>query len=86
MLSRASICTRIVASCANTCLEASTKGRRGKTLPPTADDAEEKDNGFPTSDDCLMIFGGSAAYDSKCCQKVARREVYMAQPATPPFL
>ena len=33
-----------------------------------------------------MIFGGSAAYDSKCRQKVARREVYTAQPATPPFL
>ena len=25
-------------------------------------------------------------YDSKCHQKVARRDVYMAQPATPPFL
>jgi len=33
-----------------------------------------------------MIFGGSAAYDSKCRQKVARCEVYMAEPATPPFL
>ena len=34
----------------------------------------------------LMIFGGSAAYDSKRRQKVARREVYMAEPATPAFL
>ena len=33
-----------------------------------------------------MIFGGSAAYDSKRHQKVARHEVYMAEPATPPFL
>ena len=33
-----------------------------------------------------MIFGGSAAYDSKCHQKVVRHEVYPAQPATPPFL
>ena len=33
-----------------------------------------------------MIFGGSTAYDSKRRQKVARREVYTAQPATPPFL
>jgi len=33
-----------------------------------------------------MIFGGSAAYDSKRRQKVARREVYTAQQATPPFL
>ena len=33
-----------------------------------------------------MIFGGSAAYDSKHRQKVTRREVYMAQSATPSFL
>ena len=33
-----------------------------------------------------MIFGGSTAYDSKHRQKVTRREVYMAQPATSPFL
>ena len=33
-----------------------------------------------------MIFRGSAAYDSKRSQKVARHEVYTAQPATPPFL
>ena len=50
------------------------------------DDTEEKDDGFPTLNGCLMIFGGSAAYDSKHRQKVARREVYTAQPATPPFL
>ena len=37
-------------------------------------------------DGCLMIFEGLAAYDSKCHQKVAHREIYMAQPATPPFL
>ena len=34
----------------------------------------------------LMIFGGSAAYDSKHRQKVTCHEVYTAQPATPPFL
>jgi len=50
------------------------------------DDAEEKDDGFPMPYGCLMIFRGSATYDSKRHQKVARREVYMAQPATPPFL
>ena len=33
-----------------------------------------------------MIFRGSVAYDSKRHQKVARRKVNMAQPATPPFL
>ena len=64
----------------------SNKGEQGKDPPPTVDDAEEKDDKFPMPDGCLMIFGGSAAYDSKRRQKVARREVYTAQPATPPFL
>ena len=50
------------------------------------DDAEEKDNSFLTPNDCLMIFRGSAAYDSKRRQKVARHEVYTTKPATPPFL
>ena len=44
------------------------------------------DGGFQTSDGYLMIFGGSASYDSKCCQKLACREVYTAEPATPIFL
>jgi hypothetical protein len=43
----------------------SNKGEHGKDPDPTADDAEEKDDGFPTSHGCLMIFGGSEAYDSK---------------------
>jgi len=64
----------------------SNKGEQGKDPAPTADDAEEKYDVFPMLDGCLMIFGGSAAYDSKCRQKVARREVYTAEPATPPFL
>ena len=64
----------------------SNKGELGKDSAPTTDNAEEKDDGFPTLDGCLMIFGGSASYDSKRHQKVARREVYTAQPATPPFL
>ena len=50
------------------------------------DDTEEKDNGIPMSDCCLMIFGGSTAYDSKHRQKVTRREVYTTEPVTPPFL
>ena len=62
------------------------KGEHGKDLDPTTDDTEGKDGGFPTPNGCLMIFGGSVAYDSKHRQKVACREVYMAQPATPPFL
>ena len=64
----------------------SNKGEQGKDPPPTTDNAEEKDDSFPTLDGCLMIFGGLVAYDSKCHQKVARHKVYMAQPATPPFL
>ena len=44
----------------------SNKGEHGKDLDPTTDDTEGKDGGFPTPDDYLMIFGGSAAYDSKC--------------------
>ena len=43
----------------------SNKGEHGKDPNPAMDDAEEKDDGFPTPDDCLMIFGGSVAYDSK---------------------
>ena len=33
-----------------------------------------------------MIFEGSVAYDSKHRQKIARRKVYTAEPATPTFL
>ena len=62
------------------------KGSTEKDPTPTTDDAEEKDDCFLMSDGCLMIFGGSAAYDSKHRQKVTRREVYKSQPATPPFL
>jgi len=43
----------------------SNKGEQGKEPAPTADDAEEKDDGFPTLDGYLMIFGGSVAYGSK---------------------
>ena len=31
------------------------------------EDTKEKDGGFLTLDGCLMIFEGSAAYDSKRC-------------------
>ena len=43
----------------------SNKGEQGKDPGPTMDDAEEKDDGFSMLDGCLMIFSGSAAYDSK---------------------
>ena len=64
----------------------SNKGEHGKDPHPTADDTREKDDGFPTLDGCLMIFGGSKAYDSKRCQKLACHEVYTAEPAAPSFL
>ena len=62
------------------------KGEQGKEPAPSTDDTEEKDAAFPTPNGTLMIFRGSAAYDSKRRQKVARREVYTAEPATPAFL
>ena len=64
--------------------EGSNKGEQGKDPAPTTNDVEEKDNDFPMSDDCLMIFGGSAAYDSKHRQKVARCEVYTTELASLP--
>ena len=50
------------------------------------DDAEGMDGGFLMPDGYLMIFGGSVAYDSKHRQKLARREIYTAEPASPSFL
>ena len=41
------------------------KGEQGKEPTPRTDDVEEKDDTFPTTNGALMIFGGSAAYDSK---------------------
>ena len=64
----------------------SNKGEHRKDPKPSADDTEGKDSGFSTLDFCLMIFGGSVAYDSKCRQKLARREFYTAEPAMPTFL
>jgi hypothetical protein len=61
------------------------KGDQRRNPEPVADDAEEKDGGFPMTDGYLMIFGGTAAYDSKRCQKLTRHEVYMAETATPFF-
>ena len=62
------------------------KGGHGKDPDLTADDAEGRDGGFPMLDGCLMIFGGSAAYDSKRRQKLTRCVVYMAKPVAPVFL
>ena len=66
--------------------EGSNKGEHREDPKPTADDAEGNDGGFLMLDGCLMIFGGSAAYNYKHRQKLARREFYTAEPATPTFL
>ena len=62
------------------------KGEQGKEPVPTTDDAEEKDDAFPTPTGALMIFGGSTVYDSKRRQKLACRKVYTVEPAAPSFL
>jgi hypothetical protein len=62
------------------------KGEQKKKPNPSIDDAREKEGAFPETTGCLMIFGGTIAYDSKRCQKLVRREVYTAEPATPTFL
>ena len=64
----------------------SNKGEHRGNPKPAADTIEGSDGGFPTLDGCLMIFGGSVAKNSKHCQKLARREVYTTEPATPTFL
>ena len=66
--------------------DGSNKGEHRKETNPAVDDTEGKDGGFPTLDGCLMIFGGSMAYDSKFCQKLARCEVYTTILAMPSFL
>ena len=64
--------------------ESSNKGEQGKEPAPTTNDTEEKEDGFPTPNGYLMIFGGSVAYDSKHRQKVARCEVYTTELASLP--
>ena len=64
----------------------SNKGEHTKETKPTANDSKGKHGGFLMLDGCLMIFEGSAAYDSRRRKKLARREVYTAEPATPSFL
>ena len=64
----------------------SNKGEHKEDPKPAIDNAEGNDCGFPMLDGYLMIFRGSVAYDSKRCQKLARREVYTAEPTVPSFL
>ena len=63
----------------------SNKGEHGKDHDSTTNDTEGKDGGFLTLDGCLMIFGGSVAYESKRRQKLACREVYTAKLVMPSF-
>ena len=64
----------------------SNKAEHRKEPKLTTDDAEGKDGGFLMLYSCLMIFGGSAAYDSNHRQKLARCEVYTTDPIAPSFL
>ena len=64
----------------------SNKGEHRKDPKPTTDGIEGKDGGFLALDVCLMIFGGSTAYDSKRHQKLACREVYTTELTAPSFL
>jgi hypothetical protein len=64
----------------------SKKGEQKKKPEPTEGNAEGKDDGFPDSNGCLMIFGRPKAFESKRCQKLTRQEVYLAEPAMPSFL
>ena len=64
----------------------SNKEEHRKEPKPAPNETEGKDGEFSTLDGCLMIFGGSTAYDSKHRQKLARHEIYMAKLAMPSFL
>ena len=64
----------------------SKKGDQRKKPEPMVDDAKGKDSGFSMLDGCLMIFDGAAADNSRRRRKLARREVCVAEIATPSFL
>jgi hypothetical protein len=64
------------------------QGRGDTEKGPEVDrgDGREKDNNFPVINNCFMIFGVPAAYDSRCRRKLECLEVYAAEPAMPSFL
>ena len=66
--------------------EGSNKGEHRKEPKPPVDNTKGKDGRFPMLDGCLMIFEGSAAYNSRRHKKLACRDVYTAEPAAPCFL
>jgi hypothetical protein len=58
-----------------------------KNPEASVDETEEKgDDEYSEKNGCLMIFGGTAAYATKCTKKITRWEVYAIEPATPTFL
>ena len=61
------------------------KGEPKKKPEAEAEGNGDKEEAIPNHD-VLMIFGGPAAYESQCKQKVTRREVFAAEPTTPAFL
>jgi hypothetical protein len=41
----------------------SNRGHQKRKPDPLAEDTKEKEGAFPKTTSCLMIFGGTAAYD-----------------------
>jgi hypothetical protein len=62
------------------------KGDQGKKPEEDKGDRGEKDDDFPVINNCFMIFGGPAAYNTKRQCKLEHQEVYAAEPTTPAFL
>jgi hypothetical protein len=62
------------------------KGDPGKRPEEEKGDGKEKDDDFPIVNNCFMIFGGPAAYDSRCQHKLECQEVYATEPIMPAFL
>jgi hypothetical protein len=50
----------------------SRKGEQKKKPEPGEGNVKKKDDGFPDTDCCLMIFGGPTAYESRRRQKLTR--------------
>jgi hypothetical protein len=61
------------------------RGDQKKKPNPSVDDTKEEGTFLETMG-CPMVFGGTAAYDSKRRQKLVRHEVYAAKLPTPAFL
>jgi len=66
----------------------SSTGRGEQKKKPELEDANEKEkqDDVPETDGYLMIFGGPFACESRCQQKVTRREVFTSEPTTPMYL